>query len=93
MMLGVFFKTPDDQLDYDVDFSRWLADGDTVTSATADVVPPESMVSAVNVEVQGEIVKVWLIDGEPGKTATVIVTAMTAQNRVKQVNFQIRVKG
>ncbi|MBU9624839.1 phage fiber-tail adaptor protein [Burkholderia multivorans] len=81
-----------DQLDYDIDFSRWLVDGDTIADATAAVQPAESMVSAARVVVQPETVKVWLVDGVNGKTASIIVTATTAQRRVKQVEFQVRVR-
>lgn len=93
-MLGIFFKRPADQLDYDIDFSRWLEDGDTIVGATAAVQPAESMVSAFVPPggIEDDAVKVWAIDGISGKTATVIVTATTAQDRVKQVEFQIRVK-
>lgn len=91
-MLGVLFKRPDDQLDYDIDFSRWIPEDDTILSATAQVEPADSMVSAAQTIVQPQVVKVWLIDGQSGKTATIIVTATTAQNRVKQVEFQLRVK-
>ncbi|AOJ09661.1 hypothetical protein [Burkholderia mayonis] len=91
-MLGIFFKSPVDQLDYDIDFSRWLADGDMIASASAVVRPADSMVSAAQVIAQPEIVKVWLVDGVSGKTASIIVTATTAQCRVKQVEFQLRVR-
>ena len=91
-MLGVFFKRPIDQLDFDIDFSRWLPEGDTIQGATATITPSDSMVSAPQVLADECTVKVWLIDGVSGKTASVRVTATTAQNRVKQVEFQIRVK-
>lgn len=91
-MLGVFFKRSVDQLDFDIDFSRWLPDGDTIITATAAVQPGESMVSVPQVLVDGDTVKVWVVDGVSGKTADILVTATTDQNRVKQVVFQIRVK-
>ena len=91
-MLGVFFKRSVDQVDYDIDFSRWLPDGDTIQGATAAAQPSDSMVSVPRVLVDGDTVKVWVIDGVSGKTASVLVTATTAGNRVKQVAFQIRVK-
>lgn len=91
-MLGVFFKRSVDQLDFDIDFSRWLPDGDTIQSATAAVEPGDSMVSAPQVLVDGDTVKVWLVDGVSGKTASILVTATTTGNRVKQIEFQIRVK-
>lgn len=94
MTLGIYIKAPADQLDYDVLFDRWLVDGDSIQSATAMVEPADSMVSAFIPPdgVDGDTVKVWAIDGISGKTATVIVTATTVQNRVKQVKFQIRVR-
>lgn len=91
-MLGVFFKRSVDQIDFDIDFSRWLPDGDTILSATATVEPGDSMVSVPQVLVDGDTVKVWVIDGVSGKTASILVTATTTGNRVKQVEFQIRVK-
>lgn len=91
-MLGVFFKRSVDQLDFDIDFSRWLPDGDTIQSATATVEPGDSMVSAPQVLVDGDTVKVWLVDGVSGKTASILVTVTTTGNRVKQIEFQIRVK-
>ncbi|MGX0136352.1 phage fiber-tail adaptor protein [Cupriavidus metallidurans] len=92
VILGIFGKTPGEQLDYDVDFSRWMADGDTIIAATAKVEQPESLVSVAQVVVQPASVKVWLVDGLAGKTATVVVSATTAQNRVKEAEFQIRVR-
>lgn len=91
-MLGTFVKRPADQVDYDVCFARWLPDGDSIVSATAAVSPAESMVSIIQTLAQPDSVKVWLVDGAPGKTAAVTITATTAQNRVKQVQFQIRVR-
>lgn len=91
-MLGVFFKRSVDQLDFDIDFSRWLPDGDAIQSATAAIEPGDSMVSVPQVQVNGDTVKVWAIDGVSGRTASVLLTATTIGNRVKQVEFQIRVK-
>lgn len=91
--LGIFQKASVDVLDYDIDFSRWLPDDDTVASATASVQPAESMVSVAQIVVTpGQPVKVWLIDGVSGMTATVGVVARTTQGRTKQVEFQIRVR-
>lgn len=93
-MLGIFIKRPVDQIDYDVDFSRWLSEGDTLQSATAAVDPSDSMVSAIILPsgIGSEVVKVWVSGGASGKTAAIVVTAKTAQNRIKQTEFQIRVR-
>lgn len=94
MTLAVYMKRPADQLDYGVDFSRWLPAGDTIIGAVPQVVPVESGVSAIILpqHIGPDSVTVWASGGESGKTATIIVTATTAQNRVKQVEFQIRVR-
>lgn len=88
-MLGTVRKRPDDQLDYDVDFERWLSDGDTVQDASAEAVP--SGVSIDRVEVFGPIVKVWLSGGSAGQSHKINVTASTSQGRVKEVAFNLRV--
>lgn len=91
-MLGIFTKRPIDQLDYDIDFSRWLPDGDTLMEAAANVESCGSMVTIPYINIQPQTVKVWVVDGVIGKTASVYVTATTAQSRRKQVEFQIRVR-
>ncbi len=88
-MLGTVRKRPDDQLDYDVTFERWLSNGDVITDATATVEP--SGVSVDRVVVYGEVVKVWLSDGEAGTSYNINVTASTSQGRVKEVTFNLRV--
>lgn len=88
-MLGTVRKRPDDQLDYDVAFERWLSDGDTITDATA--VPDPSGVSIDRVEVFGDVVKTWISGGTAGASHKINVTATTAQGRVKEVTFNLRI--
>lgn len=88
-MLGSVRKRPDDQLDYDVTFERWLADGDTVADATA-VADPEGVIID-RVEIFGVVVKVWISGGERGASHKINVTASTAQGRVKEVTFNLRI--
>lgn len=88
-MLGTVRKRPDDQLDYDIDFERWLSDGDTIQDATAVASP--AGVTVDRVEVFGDIVKVWLSGGTAGASHEITVTASTAEGRVKEVAFNLRV--
>lgn len=96
-MLAVF-KRADDRLDYDVEFERWLSDGDSITSAEAqakirskdDSEPTDLLVDSVMVF--GTVVKVWLSGGTDGRTYDVTVTASTADGRVKEEKFVIRIK-
>lgn len=88
-MLGTVRKRPDDQLDYDVTFERWLSDGDTITDATALAEPIG--VTIDRVEIFGDIVKIWISDGEVGASHKINVTATTTQGRVKEVTFNLRI--
>jgi hypothetical protein len=90
-MLGTVRKRPDDQLDYDVEFHDWLTSGDTITSATATADP--AGVTVDRVQVFGTLVKVWLSGGALGGSHIITVTASTAQGRVKEVIFNLRVTG
>jgi len=90
--MDIFTKPDTAKWDYDVDFSRFLSDGDTITEATAVVLEADSMVSIPLVTVQPDTVKVWLVDGVAGKTATIEVTATTQFGRIDPVKFKVRIK-
>lgn len=91
-MLDVMTKKPADHLDYDVDFSRWIPDGDTILTVETAVDKPDG-VTVQSVAVASPIVKVWLEGGVSGETYKITVKAATNGGRVKEVDFQIRVKG
>lgn len=88
-MLGTVRKRPDDLLDYDVTFERWLSDGDSITDATAAASPEGVTISSV--QLFGEVVKVWISGGNAGDSYAIEVTATTAQGRIKEVQFNLRV--
>lgn len=90
-MLGTLQKRPADELDYDVDFSKWLVDDDVITSATAVVTPTGGM-EVQSVSIVDQVVKVWLIDGVDGSTYSALVTVATSGGRVKETEFKIRVR-
>ena len=84
-------KQPADELDFDVPFSRWFPEDDTITTATAvSDVPAELVVDSVHVS--DLTVKVWLSGGEDSKTYKVTVTAVTAAGRKKETEFKLRVR-
>lgn len=90
-MLGTVQKRPNDELDYDVDFSKWLTDSDTLTTVTAVVTPTGELV-VESVAIVDQVVKVWLKGGEDLKSYSVLVTVATSGGRVKEVEFKVRVK-
>lgn len=88
-MIGTVRKRPSDQLDYDIDFGRWLSEGDAIQGASASVEPIG--VSVDSVQAFGVIVKVWLSGGVSGSSQRVSVMVTTAQGRTKEVSFNLRV--
>lgn len=89
-MKTVRVKTPDDILDYDVDFSRWLTPGDTI--ASVEVAISDGGVAIDDHDFTAQAVKVWLSGGEDRETAHVTVAITTVQGREKTVCFRVRVR-
>jgi hypothetical protein len=87
-MLGTLRKRPDDILDYDVSFEKWLSSGDSLIDATATA--DSVNLTVLSVSLSGAVAKVWLSAGLDGESYTVTVTATTAQGRVKEVAFNLR---
>lgn len=101
MILGTFDKQPADVLDYDIDFSSILDDGDTVASVGDPPVPtPLSRVSSPSgltfgptvVINSGKTVKQWISGGTNRIQYKITLTVTTNAGRVKQVEFVVRVK-
>lgn len=90
MNIGSQLKQPVEVQDYDVDYSQWLTTGDNVQSATVTVEPAGLTVGAI--VINDPRVKVWLSGGMNGVTYKVTVTATTADGRVKQDEFKVKVK-
>ena|SRR5213596_2068551 len=97
-MLGIVTKQPADHLDYDIDFSPWLPQDDTITTVVAVVSPAYDALTNPNgvqitaTQIQNPDVKVWTLGGVSGQTYKVTMTASTAGGRVKEVDFQLRIK-
>ena len=83
-------KQPNDILDYDVRYSRWLASDDELQSKT--ITADEGITIDSSVIVDGEFVKVWLSGGTDGETYKVTVLAVTVNGRSKEKEFRIKVK-
>ena len=101
MILANFEKQPADTLDYDIDFTSILDDGDTLASSGNPAVPvPLSVVSTpagltlspTFVINSGRTIKQWVSGGSNGIRYKITVTATTNAGRVKQVEFFVRVK-
>jgi hypothetical protein len=100
MIIGKFTKQPAEVLDYDIDFSEFLADGDTLLSTGDPAVPspldvavtPIGLTLGPTFVLGGVTLKQWLSGGTDGIKYKVTVTATSNAGRVKQVEFVIKVK-
>tara|TARA_B110000503_G_scaffold109251_1_gene163374 strand:- start:454 stop:726 length:273 start_codon:yes stop_codon:yes gene_type:complete len=85
-----FYKQPTERLDYDIDFTYWLPNGDAII-ATDAVSTPVGLALTVT-DYDTIIPKVWVAGGEDKNRYVVSVVCVTNQGRTKEVNFQIKVK-
>lgn len=92
--MDTFNKQTADELDYSVNYSRWLSDGDVVLLASDPVIEPPGELVATRIQYSDDrqIVKVFLAGGVDGSKYKVTVTAQTAGGCIKEVEFVIRVK-
>ena len=104
MILATYVKQPDEVLDYDIDFSEFLDDGDALSSIgdpkvpnPLDVVvtPADAFFVLGDAFIVGDdslIYKQWVSGGVVGVTYKIEITATTDRGRVKQVEFRVRIK-
>lgn len=90
MNLGTFTKQPVEVKDYDLDYSEWLVAADTVEAAEVTVEPAGLTVASVFT--QDKKIKVYLSAGTNGTVYKLTVTMTTADGRVKQDEFKVKVK-
>jgi hypothetical protein len=84
-------KAPTDHLDYDVDFGRWLPEGDTIIDASSFIADTVTFV-VTQTEVANQVVRVWIDGGADGEEGLVAVYAFTAGGREKEACFKLRIK-
>ena len=91
MNFGTYPKQPVEVIDYDLDYHLWLTAGDNVQSATVTVDPPDEL-TVDSVFINDPRVKIWLSAGVHGTQYKLTVTLTTADGRVRQDEFKIRVR-
>lgn len=82
-------KDPSDVLDYAVDWSRWLTDGDTVTASTWDV--PAGLTKGADSHASGKAT-VWLSGGTAGQQYVVTNHITTTQGRQADKSLTVNVR-
>lgn len=100
MLLGKFVKQPAETLDYDIDFSEFLSDGDTLVTTGDPAVPapldvvvtPSGLLLGPTLVLGQAVIKQWVYGGTDGQKYKITITATSNAGRVKQVEFIVRVK-
>lgn len=82
-------KDPNDVIDYRVDWSKWLRDGDTILVSEWIVPDGIEMDSETNTNTTTTI---WLSGGSAGATYQLTNRITTAQGRQRDRTITIRVK-
>lgn len=100
MLIGKFTKQPVEVLDYDIDFSEFLSDGDTLVTIGDPPVPsplnvtvsPSGLTLGLTVVRDSKVIKQWVSGGTDGQKYKITITATSNAGRVVQVEFIVRVK-
>lgn len=100
MILEKYVKQPAETLDYDIDFSEFLSDGDAIVTTGTPPVPsplsvsvtPSGLTIGSTFVISDNVVKQWLSGGVDGVRYKVTLTVTTNAGRVKQVEFVVKVK-
>ena len=87
--MSTFIKDPDANLDYKVDWSSWLPDGDTIASAQW-IVPDE--LTAGQQTNDDTSATVWLSGGTARQRVQVTCRITTTQGRVDDRSFTLIVR-
>ena len=90
-MSTAYNKRPHDVLDYVVDFTRWLSDGDTIKAATSLIGTVGTTIAITSTSHTSTTATVWISGGADGQTAEVVVRVETMLGRTKEACFKIRV--
>lgn len=90
-------KDPDAKLDYGIDWSDWLADGETISSSAWTV--PSGLAEATGLPegvpvkgISGSRAFIWLQGGTAGTTYTVTNRITTSAGRIDDRSLFVAVK-
>jgi hypothetical protein len=86
-MTNVFPKDPDAVLDYQWDWSDWLADGETITAAVIDVPDDLTLDSQEDTDTT---VTAWLSDGVTGAGYKLTCHITTSEGRTDDRSIYIK---
>lgn len=85
-------KQPYEVLDFDIDFTKRMPDGDSLVAVQATVQGIDESLTVERTTFDGPIAKVYLAGGTSSVTYKVTVMVVTADGRALEYEFNIFVK-
>lgn len=82
-------KDPQAALDYMIDWTKWLAEGDTLFESVFTATPG---ITIDNFTLSTTQTVVWLSGGAPGKTYKITNRVTSTQGRVDERSFRVKVE-
>jgi len=95
MILGKYFKAPDERKRYSIDYDDWLDTGEQITTVTFAVTPVDEdpvLIDSILIETPGKGVVFYASAGLDGKSYKAIVTMTTNGGQVKEDTVHYTVK-
>jgi hypothetical protein len=95
MILGKYFKSPDERKRYSISYADWLDTGEFLSNVTFEVTPIDAdpvVIDGIAIETGSLGVVFYASGGIEGKTYRAIATTTTSGGQVKEDTVQYTVK-
>ena len=95
MILGKYFKSPEERKRYSIRYTNWLDAGELLTDVTFEVTPVDAdpvVIDGIAIETGETSVVFYATRGLDGKSYKAIVTTTTSGGQDKQDTVQYTVK-
>lgn len=89
MLISTEKKQSIERTDYNIDYSHWLTGDDSISSYTVTANDDALVVEGLVID---KTINLWVSGGIDGVTYKITITVTTAQGRIKEDEFKIKVK-
>jgi len=89
-MLSWPYKDPDEDLDYQLDWTAWLSTGETITVSTFTVLTGDVALGANSVS--GAITTIWISGGTLNTSSVVNNRITTSAGRIAERSVRLRIR-
>jgi len=91
MRLATMIKKPNETLDYDVLFYKWLKKDDHLDNVQASLSTGATLM-VDHIDLADKAIKFWFKGGDIGEEASVSFTVTTLKGRIKQGCFKVKIR-